>query len=706
MKLSRILLFVLMLTGLASCGGGGGNTLTGGGSSGTTATVASIAVTASATSVASDGSTSSTITATVVNSSNVAVAGVAVSFSASTGGALTVTQGTTDANGVATASLKASTATAGSTLTVTASAGSASGQVAINVVDAQHALALKVDVPQIPSDGARSATVTAYLKDANNNALPNVAVTFRSSSGVVVVTKGTTDANGLATATVSAGSDPQNRRITVTASAPAAPDASVGVDVIGSTLSISGPPTLVWGNDGNLAIALKDSSGHGIPGQTVTISSGNGNTLYPNTFTTDLNGLGSVVMHANIVGTDPVKATSLGLTATRSISVSSQSFNVVAPTSGTVVPLNNAQAVTAVWLNAGAPVVGQTVSFTTTRGTFDHASAVTDANGSATVQISSTNAGPAVITASSSGVAAQTVVDFIATIPAQISVQAAPSAVVTGGSSVVTATVRDAQNNLVESQIVDFVLTDSTGGTISVASATTDAQGQAQTTYTAGQSTSGANGVQVRATVRGTSVTGQTLLTVGGQTVYLSLGTGNTIDSPNAATYSITYAVFAVDSRGAPVAGAPIDLKVLPVSYTKGYRTWSVASSTYVTTVSTLPVTASCANEDVDFTGSYTVAKDYNGNGVLDPGSVAVVSPSSGVTGADGSLLVTVSYPKDHAFYVTVRLVATTAVTGTQSSSSSTFLLPYAASDFSQQSVEPPGPISPYGQASTCSDPT
>jgi len=704
MKLYRILPFVLMLMGLASCGGGGGNTLSGSGS-GTTASVASIAVTTSAASVASDGSTSSTITATVVNSANVAVAGVSVSFSASAGGALTITQGTTDASGVATASLKSSTATAGSTITVTAAAGSVSGQVAINVVDAQHALALKVDVPQIPSDGARAATVTAYLKDANNNALPNVAITFRSSSGVVVVTKGTTDTNGLATATVSAGSDPQNRRITVTASAASAPDASVGVDVIGSTLSISGPQTLVWGNDGNLAVALKDSSGHGIPGQTVTISSGNGNALYPNTLTTDLNGLGSVVIHANNVGTDPVTASSLGLTATRSISVSSQSFNVVTPASGTVVALNNAQAVTAVWLNAGAPVVGQTVSFTTTRGTFDHASAVTDANGAATVQISSTNAGPAVITASSAGVAAQTVVDFVATTPSQISVQAAPAAVVTSGTSVVTATVRDALNNLVESQIVDFVLTDSTGGTISVAFATTDAQGQAQTTYTAGQSTSGANGVQVRATVRGTSVTGQTSLTVGGQTVYLSLGTGNTIEAPNAATYSITYAVFAVDSRGAPVAGAPVDLKVLPVSYVKGARVWNVASSAYQTIPSTSPITA-CANEDVDYTGIYTVTKDYNGNGVLDPGSVAVVSPSSGVTAADGSLLVTVSYPKDHAFYVTVRLVATTAVTGTQSSSSSTFLLPYAASDFSQQSVEPPGPISPYGKATTCSDPT
>ena len=705
MKAYRSFIIALMAIGLVGCGGGGGNSLTGGGAGSGAATVATITVTASASSVASDGSTASTVTATAVNASNVAVSGVSVSFSASAGGTLTVTQGTTDTNGVATASLKSSTATAGSAITVTATAGSVSGKVAVNVVDAQHVLSLKVDGPQIPSDGSRVATVTAFLKDANNNALPNVAITFRSSSGVVVVTKGTTDSNGLATATVSAGSDPQNRRITVTGSAPSSADATVGVDVIGSSLSITGPETLVLGNVGSLTVALKDSSGHGIPGQSVTVSSGNGNAVFPATVTTDLNGLGSIVLHANNVGIDSITASALGLTANRAVTVSSQSFNMTDPSNGSFVALNTSQAVTANWLSAGAPVVGQTVTFTTTRGTFDRTSTVTDSSGAATVHLSSTNAGPAIISASGSGVAAQTVVDFVATTPSQISVQAAPSAVVTGGSSVVTAIVRDAQNNLVESQVVDFVLTDSTGGTISVASSMTDAQGQAQTTYTAGQSTSGANGVQVRATVRGTAVTGQVLLTVGGQTVYLSLGTGNTIDAPNAATYSITYVVFAVDSRGAPVAGAPIDLKVLPVSYAKGSRVWSVGSSAYLTAVSTLPGAASCANEDVDFTGTYSLTKDYNGNNVLDPGSVAVVSPSSGATGADGSLLVTVAYPKDHAYYVTVRLVATTAVTGTQSSSSSTFLLPYAAADFSQQSVQPPGPVSPYGTATVCSNP-
>jgi hypothetical protein len=350
-------------------------------------------------------------------------------------------------------------------------------------------------------------------------------------------------------------------------------------------------------------------------------------------------------------------------------------------------------------------VTGQTVTFTSTRGTFDSATAVTDVNGAATVHLTASTAGPAIIAASGSGISAQTSVDFIATNPTQITVQSQPSAIATNGSSVITAIVRDAKNNLVEGQTVDFSLVDSTGGAISVGSATTDGQGRAQTTYSAGSTTSGANGVQIVATVRGTGLSGQTLLTVGGQTVYLSLGTGNTVGTPTAASYSIPYIVFAVDAGGAPVAGAPVTLKVLPVAYLKGARVWSSAASAYTTVVSTLPGAASCANEDIDYTGTYSVAKDYNGNGILDPGNVAVVSPSSGTTAADGSLLVTVTYPKDHAYYVQVELIATTAVTGTQSTTASTFWLPYAAADFDQQGIMPPGPVSPYGTASSCANP-
>ena len=63
-----------------------------------------------------------------------------------------------------------------------------------------------------------------------------------------------------------------------------------------------------------------------------------------------------------------------------------------------------------------------------TRGTFSATSAVTAADGTATVMIYSTSAGPATISAadSTNAVSAQVLIDFVATTPAAIAMQASP----------------------------------------------------------------------------------------------------------------------------------------------------------------------------------------------------------------------------------------------------------------------------------------
>src|SRR5260221_456412 len=84
-----------------------------------------------------------------------------------------------------------------------------------------------------------------------------------------------------------------------------------------------------------------------------------------------------------------------------------------------------------------------------------------------------------------------------------------------GGNSTISATVRDAANNLVEGATVDFqVQTDPTNGGLSAASAVTNTQGIAQTVYTAGNTSSGANGVTVSATVHAMAISATTSLTV------------------------------------------------------------------------------------------------------------------------------------------------------------------------------------------------
>jgi hypothetical protein len=536
-----------------------------------------------------------------------------------------------------------------------------------------------------------------------------------------VVAAGTTDVNGAVQATLAPAGDPTNRTIMVTATVGSA-TAQLNVAVVGTALTLTGPSNLVLNNTGNCSVVLTNSAGQGIANTTVTLSSASNNTLSATTVVTDTNGRGTFTVKGVNGGTDTITAAALGLTQTISVIVTTQSFNFTAPTDGTKVNLGTSQMVTVTWLNNGAPVVNQPVTFAATRGILAPTTPVmTDGTGKASVSISSTSAGPSIVEATGSGVSAQLNLDFIALTPSQISVQAGPAAVAVQGQSTISALVRDAANNLVEGATVDFQVTsDPTNGGLSVASATTDAQGRAQTVYTAGNTSSGANGVTVTATVNGTSVAGTTMLTVGGEAVFLSLGTGNTIDvSQGVAIYQVTYSVFAVDSHGAALPNVPITVSVLPVAYGKGAMggcpggtTWAPVYSTSTADPDSYNGAKLCKNEDTDYTGNITSlgvvngtpVKDYNSNGKLDPGNVAVASPSSGVTDATGRFDVKITYPRDHSYWVEVTLVASTTVQGTQSSTSSTFVLQGAVTDYSC-STGPPGPVSPYGSATPCANP-
>lgn len=585
-------------------------------------------------------------------------------------------------------------------------------------------LTLLTDLAQVPSDGSKTATITAQALDASNNVMTGVVVVFQASSGALLPTQPTTDASGIALASLGAGSDPSNRTITVTASV-GSTTATVPVTVNGTTLALSGPPNLVLNNTGSFTVAVTNSAGQGIAGVDVTLTSSLGNTLTPAATSTDSGGRLIFTLDATNGGTDTITATALGQTQTATVDISTQSFNITAPASGTQVSLGTPQTVTVTWLNNGAPVAGQPVTFAATRGTLTPATPVTtDASGHASVSISSLGAGPSVIDASGTGVSAQLSLNFVADNPSQISLQAGPASVNVQGSSTITALVRDAANNLVEGATVTFqIVADPTNGGLSTATAVTNAQGTAQTVYTAGNSSSGANGVSIDAHVNakggGTTYTANTTLTVGGQTVFLSMGTGNTIGSPGEAIYQVIYTVFAVDSNGAPLQNAPVTMKILPVAYGKGVlgcagnaTSWAPVYSTLTTDPDSYKGTQMCQNEDTDYTGNINSlgviagipVKDYNTSGALEPGNVAVVSPSSGTTDANGRLDVTVTYPKDHAYWVWETLIASTTVQGTESSTSSSFVLRGALADY-DCSIGPPGPVSPYGVGVTCADP-
>lgn len=727
---------------LSACGGGGDACSGSFGSSsscGTTAAVASVVVTSDALSIPSDGSVSATVTALVKDANNNAVPGVTVTFSSS-GGSLVVSQGKTDATGTAKAALAATGVAAGTSITVTATTSGVSGNVAVSVVNTQRTLTLVTSLPQIPSDASKPALLTALVRDANNNVVTGAPVNFQATSGSLAILSSTTDGTGSATANLTAGNDPTNRSITVTATSGTA-SATVNVQVTGTTITINGPTDLIQGQVGNYTATVTNSANQGIGGATVTVTSASGNTLSAPTVTSAA-GVSTFTMTASVGGADTITVTALGMSQQKAVQVSSDNFSFSSPVPtppATSVPviLGASQAVTVNWQHNNAPFAGQTVTFAATRGTLTSSTATTDASGNATVSISSSSSGPAIVNATGTGVSAQLSLDFIANAPTQVAVQATPTTVAVGTASTISATVRDGSNNLVEGATVDFqIVTDPTNGGLQQATAVTNAQGIASVTYVAGNTSSGANGVTISATVRNTSpvVTSTTKLTVGGQAVFLSLGTGNTIDiSQGPAIYQVTYSVFAVDSSGAALANVPISLEILPVAYGKGYfygcpsgTNWLVNYTTLTTDPDAYAGQKMCKNEDTDYTGNISSldvgaianctnlatsqlipghVKDYNCNGKLDPGNIAVVAPSTGTTNGSGRLDVTVTYPRDHAYWTEVSLIAKAVVNGTESTATSTFILLGALGDYTCTVNPPGGTLSPYGVATTCADP-
>jgi hypothetical protein len=569
-------------------------------------------------------------------------------------------------------------------------------------------LTLLTSSASINSDGSETATITALVRDSNNNVMEEIAIAFSADSGSLIVTQpAVTDANGTLTAALSPGGDLTNRTITVTATADTL-TSTVNVAVVGTEVLISGPGSLPVGQNSPYLVTVTDSAGTPISGASVTIASANGNTISGSPVTTDLAGQGSFSVSADNAGTDMLTATVLGASSvplTVTMSADAFSFSAPAPDPLPEIPLNTMQSVTVNWQSGGLPVNGLPVNFSTTRGTVVP-NVINAVGGLATVNISATNAGPAVITATNTdGTTTQLIVEFVATVPATLELQASPLNVGVTEQSTVTATVRDAAGNFVKNQIIDFSLTDTTGGTLSVGQGTTDSTGQAQTFYTASTTTSAVGGVQVDATIQGTAVTDTVNLTVAQRAQFLSIGTGNEIQEINEdAQYRVVYAVQVTDALGRGVAGEAVQVSILSDFYMKGFRVFPLGASGWTTTV-----IATCPDEDINRNGILDPGEDFNLSGQIEANNIATVSPTGGgslISDQSGFVLVDVTYPQEFAGYVRVTLQATVAeVGGTEFAESTTFTLTGSASDFNNQNNSPPGPVSPFGSINaTCAD--
>jgi len=263
-----------------------------------------------------------------------------------------------------------------------------------------------------------------------------------------------------------------------------------------------------------------------------------------------------------------------------------------------------------------------------------------------------------------------------------------------------TATVRDANNNLVKGQSVSFtILADVSGGSLTSSTVVTDSLGKASTTYISSAATTAKDGVQIQASVSG--ITDTVTLSVAQSALFISLGTGNQILVPNVTTYAIPFSVILTDANGNADPGKNVNISIEPISYYKGQWSWNSTDSVWKQTYTA----TECTNEDANLNGVLDTGEDFNNNFILDPGNVTS-TPGTVTTGTDGSVQFNVTYAQQYALWVKVRLTASRTVAGTESLASSTFLLPILASTLTTETPPPPGKFSPFGNAAVCSDKT
>jgi len=591
-------------------------------------------------------------------------------------------------------------------------------------------IGLFTSTPTLGSDGVSRANITAIVQDSGGRVVPGAIVSITADTGDIAQSDPQTDANGRAEATLGTAGDPTNRTITVTAEAGFA-EQTVTVDVNGTRLELSGPINVVADADVQYLARLLDSGDNGIPGESVDFTSANGNTLSAPSVVTDSQGEAAVLLTGTQFGADTLTATSIGEIANIDLEVSQDAFTYLAPAANTEIPLGVQTNVTVEWLINGVPQAGQTVNLFTTRGALTQNSVALNANGRGTVQISSDSSGVALLTAvNGNGTQISEEIEFVATTAASLDLQASRFIVAPGEQSTIRATVRDPNGNLVKNEFIEFLLDDVTGGTLSAGGNITNSAGQAEVVYTAGSTVGASGAVTVTARViSNPTVNDSVSLTVAGQEVFLSLGTGNSLFEPDTTTYEQPWTVLVTDVEGVGVAGAPVDVSVLSIQYIKGMYVPEVLNNRWAASE-----TVRCYDEDTKFcdafqepnldprcrNGRIDTGEDDaavpnpggpqqpggigNASGKIEAGNIALLSSSQLVTDDTGRADFRITYQQENGNWLKVRLRAKTAVAGTEFATTAEFVLPVTVDDV-KLDIDPPGGVdSKWGTSASCQD--
>ena len=277
--------------------------------------------------------------------------------------------------------------------------------------------------------------LTATTSDSAGNVLSGRSVSWSSGAPAVATVNartGLVSAVSSGVATITATSEGQSGTSTITVTP--VPVAAVSVS----------PPSasVVVGNTQQLSAVTKDSTGATLTGRTVTWSSNNA------AATVDANGLVAAVS----AGTATITATSEGKTGTSIITVTLVPVATVAVSPATASVMAGAtQQLTATAKDASNNVLtGRSVTWSSSNG------AVATVNASTGLVTAKVPGGPVTITATSEGKSGTASITVTPVPVATVSVSPSPATVVVGSVLSLTATLRDAANNVLTGRVVTW----------------------------------------------------------------------------------------------------------------------------------------------------------------------------------------------------------------------------------------------------------
>jgi hypothetical protein len=505
----------------------------------------------------------------------------------------------------------------------------------------------------MPARIGESVDVTVIALDGSRRAVAGVPVTMQADSGVLSLSSTSTDDSGKLVAQFELGQDRSSRTVTIVATA-GTTQAQTQIRVVGTTLTLNTNASVVSGPTATarLTAELKDAASAPISGAAVTFSTDQGS-LSASTAVTDSAGIATVDIS--------------GITTTA---------NIVARS-------------------------GETVGGVTVRGS-----------------------GSGEVTLQPQGIVLQ---DF--TIQANPSVTGPNSPGSSGNFSTievrVTGLINNTSNVLVQNAPVKFRIAPNPSSPLfgqleidtEVNPVLSNVIGTATNRFIPFGATSGTDAITVCASVigldapatPGISFPGNLCdanekavrLTIAQQALFVRISTDNQIEKTDGGlTYTKKFTVNVTDSAGRGVPGVAITPRLLPLGYRKGF--YVLGDESWVKSAD-----LGCENEDTNFNGVLdTTDANTNGDTFLWPGQVAAVSiANNGVTDGTGFVILSLKYGQRFGTWAEYQIEARASVGGSEGLAQFDYLLDVATADVKNKEAAPGFQFSPFGAATSCTDP-